>query len=232
LYSLESEKRPSDKDFYEFDWKTIHEAPLTETHLRPMSEHGAIKKHEEIPHKTEKKVTHPVKTQEHPKATTKPAAKPASKSVAKPVAKKDAKATPAPKKTAQKANDEYDYYTERHHRDSRRHAYESSDDEDEFPVYPYEASIYYDARNGYDIYYDPHYEASFNTDKYDNLYEHADVHGYPHTSYNAAEKKSYGAPMRRSAKRSPFEPRQRRNDMLVNETPMYVRPYLEDPIFL
>lgn len=197
-----------------------------------MSEHGAIKKHEEIPHKTEKKVTHPVKTQEHPKATTKPAAKPASKSVAKPVAKKDAKATPAPKKTAQKANDEYDYYTERHHRDSRRHAYESSDDEDEFPVYPYEASIYYDARNGYDIYYDPHYEASFNTDKYDNLYEHADVHGYPHTSYNAAEKKSYGAPMRRSAKRSPFEPRQRRNDMLVNETPMYVRPYLEDPIFL
>ena len=197
-----------------------------------MSEHGAIKKHEEIPHKTEKKVAHPAKTQEHPKATAKPAAKPASKSVAKPVAKKDTKSTTAPKKTAQKANDEYDYYTERHHRDSRRHAYESSDDEDEFPVYPYEASIYYDARNGYDIYYDPHYEASFNTDKYDHLYEHADVHGYPHTSYNAAEKKSYGAPMRRSAKRSPFEPRQRRNDMLVNETPMYVRPYLEDPIFL
>ena len=40
-------------------------------------------------------------------------------------------------------------------------------------------------------------------------------------------------PFRREADRSPYDPRStRRNAVFDNETPMYVRPYLEDPIFL
>ena len=40
-------------------------------------------------------------------------------------------------------------------------------------------------------------------------------------------------PFRREKDESPFPPRSsRHNSILNNETPMYVRPYLEDPIFL
>ena len=40
-------------------------------------------------------------------------------------------------------------------------------------------------------------------------------------------------PFRRSYDQSPYEPRgHRHNSLDSNETPMYVRPYLEDPLFL
>ena len=137
---------PTDKDFYEFDWDAIHEPPLRETHIVPMSEHGALKKRG---HKksTEKKHEAPAKT--------------------KKAAKKDAE-KPAEKETNDEENDYY-YTHGRIHRDARRHSYESSD-EDDYPVYPYEASIYYDARNGYDIYYDPLYESPYDTSRYEHAY--------------------------------------------------------------
>lgn len=40
--------------------------------------------------------------------------------------------------------------------------------------------------------------------------------------------KQYGAPLRRPEDRSPYVPRSHRQ----NETPMYTRPFLEDPIYL
>ena len=40
-------------------------------------------------------------------------------------------------------------------------------------------------------------------------------------------------PFRREADESPYPPRSsRHNSIFGNETPMYVRPYLEDPLFL
>ena len=65
-------------------------------------------------------------------------------------------------------------------------------------MYPNEAHIFMDVKNGYDIYYDPHYEPAHDYSHYDRMYlgEH-----YAH-------------------------------DYRANETPMYVRPYLEDPIWL
>lgn len=39
-------------------------------------------------------------------------------------------------------------------------------------------------------------------------------------------------PLTRSYHPTEYTPRQHRNEMLDNETPMYVRPYLEDPVFL
>ena len=40
-------------------------------------------------------------------------------------------------------------------------------------------------------------------------------------------------PFRRPADASPYKPRaSRHNEAVANETPMYVRPYLEDPVFL
>ncbi len=69
IHEIESEKRPTSHDFYEFDWHTIHKPALKETHLRPMSEHGAIKKQEEATQKktaakkpAEKKQAAPAKT--------------------------------------------------------------------------------------------------------------------------------------------------------------------------
>ena len=57
------------------------------------------------------------------------------------------------KKSKSKKNDEHELY----HGD------------DEYPVYPYEASIFYDVANGYDIYYDPHYNSPFDQYKLDQL---------------------------------------------------------------
>ena len=44
------------------------------------------------------------------------------------------------------------------------------DDENEYPVYPHEAHIFLDVRNGYDINYDPHYEPKNDYSHYDRLY--------------------------------------------------------------
>lgn len=44
-----------------------------------------------------------------------------------------------------------------------------------------------------------------------------------------------GAPFTRKEHTSEYKPRSSRHngiDYMINETPMYVRPYLEDPIFL
>ena len=42
-----------------------------------------------------------------------------------------------------------------------------NDADNEYPVYPYEASIYIDEANGFDIYYDPHYESPYDTSEFD-----------------------------------------------------------------
>ena len=113
-------------------------------------------------------------------------------------------------------------------------------------MYPYEASIYYDVANGYDIVYDPFY-----TSPYDDLDNYEDVVSrHQHferfnqvvqpskkqvPTKKATASSQYGVPYRRSYDPSPYKPRSagfRRNDLNQNETPMYVRPHLEDPIFL
>lgn len=114
-------------------------------------------------------------------------------------------------------------------------------------MYPYETSIYYDARNNYDIVYDPYYEPAYDTSHYDRMFldgdDHEDDYYYePNAAPPTKTKQQPVAqepyvPFRRSRHTEPYKPRQRRNDMslnemTVNETPMYVRPYLEDPIFL
>lgn len=122
------------------------------------------------------------------------------------------------------------------------HAAGFSDDED-FPVYPYEASIFYDAANNYDIYYDPHYQSPFEQYDLDKMMTEREEQYFANAvkkektskkkQQQEPKKEHYGVPFRREADKSPYEPRStRRNAIFDNETPMYVRPYLEDPIFL
>jgi len=91
---------------------------------------------------------------------------------------------------------------------SQHYTYENPDDE--YLVYPYEASIFYDGKNLHDVQHDSH--------------------------YNEAKGKKAArdsrVPLRRPADRSPYTPRAQRRNSAINETPMYVRPFLEDPIFL
>ena len=42
-------------------------------------------------------------------------------------------------------------------------------EDDEYPVYPYEASIFYDVANGYDIYYDPSYNSPYDQEALDQM---------------------------------------------------------------
>ena len=101
-------------------------------------------------------------------------------------AKKEATAAAPAKKTAKpqqhhetKANSEYESYYN-YHPKSGKYEYaphyettvydEDDDDEKAYPVYPYQASIYYDVANGYDIVYDPDYESPFDTEHYDQMF--------------------------------------------------------------
>ena len=79
------------------------------------------------------------------------------------------------------------------------------DDGDEYPVYPNEAHIFMDVKNGFDIYYDPHYEPAHDYSHYDRMYLGEDFR----SSGEAWD-----------------------DGFRSNETPMYVRPYLEDPVWL
>lgn len=42
-------------------------------------------------------------------------------------------------------------------------------EDDEYPVYPYQASIFYDVANGYDIYYDPTYKSPYDHNELDQI---------------------------------------------------------------
>jgi len=66
-------------------------------------------------------------------------------------------------------------------------------DNEEYPVYPHEASIFYDVKNGYDIYYDPNYEPAKDYSHYDRMYlgkegQHANTYkpmfeeAFPHSN--------------------------------------------------
>jgi len=60
-----------------------------------------------------------------------------------------------------------DDHHHRHGADYDHHLIDS--EEDEYPVYPYEASIFYDVANGYDIYYDPTYSSPYEQHEIDQL---------------------------------------------------------------
>lgn len=167
------------------------------------------------------------------KTSEKKAATPTPSKAKKPVAQKSSPKKSAPKTTAKKSNDDDDYFFEEAYYpygdysdysddedDYDRHYpdYEDSSD-DEYPVYPYQASIFYDVAKGYDIYYDPLYESPFDTEVYDQTYLDGPHRYQEDDRYTHHRDQTY-------APRS-----HRRNDM-GNETPMYVRPFLEDPIFL
>ena len=143
-------------------------AKATEQHDR--QEAAKKKKSTEKPHKTKE-------TKSHHDAPTPAPAKPA---------KKEATAAAPAKKTAKpqqhhetKANSEYESYYN-YHPKSGKYEYaphyettvydEDDNDEKAYPVYPYQASIYYDVANGYDIVYDPDYESPFDTEHYDQMF--------------------------------------------------------------
>ena len=192
----------------------------------------------------------PVKMPAKPSAARKPVPAPApvKKPVSPPVpapVKKPApsKAAPTklgkpmevpvnPKPAAKPSKKNYDYY-EREEEPVTWYDDDYFSDEDDYPVYPHEASIYYDARNNYDIYYDPYYEDEYDDDHYDDMYLDDDAEHY-YSEVFPEEHLTYG----HSYEDEPFvreehrRPRQRRNQIMENETPMYVRPYLEDPLFL
>jgi len=44
------------------------------------------------------------------------------------------------------------------------------EDDDEYPVYPHEAHIFLDVKNGYDIYYDADYEPAEDYSHYDRMF--------------------------------------------------------------
>ena len=106
---------------------------------------------------------------------------------------------------------------------------------DELPLYPYTASIHYD---GQDFFSTPHY------DGYDELahfaYDNESIMNAKSKGTKKGSKKSShqpheGAPFTRKEHSGEYKPRSSRHngiDYMINETPMYVRPYLEDPIFL
>lgn len=108
-------------------------------------------------------------------------------------------------------------------------------------MYPYHGSIFYDVANGYDVYYDPTYQSPLDHHELDRLMTDREE-DYFNKAVDKAQKKSskkqqqqehYGVPFRREAERNPYPARStRHNAVFDNETPMYVRPYLEDPIFL
>ena len=95
-----------------------------------------------------------------------------------------------------------------HHKDRY---YDSVDD---FPVYPIKNEIYADVAKGFDLVYDPDYNSPLETEDSllgrNFLILEADGYFNSHESMNNMQ----------------------RNNSMENETPMYVRPYLEDPVFL
>ena len=130
-----------------------------------------------------------------------------------------------------------DYDDDGNYDSYKRQSHKVADDSegDEYPVYPYEGEIHYDASKGYGSYYDPYYDE---LSHFESHYDHEDYANKAATpaakkKLSKAKKEHKGVPLRRKADRSPYVPRaSRKNGVTDNETPMYVRPYLEDPIFL
>ena len=88
------------------------------------------------------------------------------------------------------------------------------------------------------MHYDPYISTHHDRYELDQLMTDREEKYFSNASMHAAKKdkksqEHHGVPFRREADRSPYHPRStRHNAILDNETPMYVRPYLEDPIFL
>ena len=208
------EERPFEQSHYDMYAESRHHDDRRGLDLdMPMPRFEAVTPH----HKAEAEQK---KSKKSEKKTAAPAAK--AKKTAAPAAK-------AKKPAAKKANSDDLYYDDgdRYYSDDDGDRYHSDYDEssdDEYPVYPYEASIFYDVANGYDIYYDPLYESPFDTEVYDEKY----LDSSPHHYYTQEEDSAVPYARRDHG----YAPRSHRRNDMENETPMYVRPYLEDPIFL
>lgn len=100
-------------------------------------------------------------------------------------------------------------------------------EENDYPLYPHKGSILWDVGKGYDIYYDPQYESIYDLPHDRYTAEHRHFRTAYDLEHELRDRRAEAAPARK-AKKS----RQRSNAAAFNETPMYVRPYLEDPVFL
>lgn len=146
----DKEYRPLEK--FEFDWHDTTAPYYEDTYhyyAQPLEQYHYISEDDYLQEQKEKKATHSKQEPEpqEPASTDKKSGK----------KDKQYKSKKATKQYEDEKNAENLYY------DHHRHHLIDSDD-DEYPVYPYQASIFYDVANNYDVYYDPAYNSPYEQD--------------------------------------------------------------------